>query len=71
MIRIIVEKCHNNKTNILYCFIDFREDFDIVPRNNLWNRLEEIKVPFGLRASTIRLYENIVAKFRSVNGWSE
>jgi len=44
---------------------------DIVPRTNLWNRLEELKVPFELRVVAVRLYENIIAKFRSTEGWSE
>jgi hypothetical protein len=46
-LRIIAEECHNNKTNLLCCFIDFRKAFDTVPRTNLWNRLEELKVPSG------------------------
>ena len=44
--------------------MDFRKDFDTVPRNNLWNKLEELKVPLKLRAATIRLYENVIAKFK-------
>jgi hypothetical protein len=43
---IIIEEFHNNKTNPLHCFIDFRKCFDIVPRTSLWNRLEEPKFPF-------------------------
>jgi hypothetical protein len=70
-LRIIVEECHNNKTNLLCCFIDFRKSFDTVPRTNLWNRLEELKVPSKLRAVAVRLYENIIAKFRSTKGWLE
>jgi hypothetical protein len=70
-LRIIVEECHNNKTNLLCCFIDFRKSFDIVPRTNLWDRLEEIKVPFELRVAAIRLYENVISKFRNTEGWSE
>jgi hypothetical protein len=66
-----VEECHNNKTNLLCCFIDFRKYFDIVPRTNLWNRLEEIKVPFKLRVVVVRLYENVISKFRNTEGWSE
>ena len=54
-LRIIAEECHNNKSDLFCCFLDFRKAFDIVPRNNLWNRLEELKVPFELRAATIRL----------------
>jgi hypothetical protein len=61
MLKIIVKECHNNKTNILCCFLDFRKTFDIVPRTNLWNILEEIKIPFELRAIVISLYENVLA----------
>jgi hypothetical protein len=44
MLRIIVEECHNNITNILRCFVDFRKSFDTTARMNLWNRLEYLKV---------------------------
>ena len=43
--RIIAEEFHNTKTNLFCCFVDFRKDFDMVPRKNLWNRFEKIKVP--------------------------
>ena len=39
-LRIIMEECRNDKSNLFCCFVDFRKDFDTVPRNNLWNRLE-------------------------------
>ena len=45
-LRIITEECRNNKSD-LFCFVvDFKKYFDRVPRNNLRNRLEEIKVHF-------------------------
>ena len=50
--------------------MNFRKAFDTVSRNNLWNRLEELKVPFELRAAVIRLYENVIVKFKSDEGWS-
>jgi len=68
MLRIIAEECCNNKSNLLCCFVDFRKDFDTVLRNNLCNRLEELKVPFELRDAAIRLYENFIAKFKSNEG---
>ena len=40
MFRIIMEEYRNDKSNIFCCFVDFRKDFYMVPRNNLWNRLE-------------------------------
>jgi hypothetical protein len=66
-----MEECHNNKTNLLCCFIDFRKAFDTVLRKNLWDRLEETKLPIELRATTIRLYENVIANFRNIKGWLE
>ena len=68
-LRIIVEECHNNKSNLFCCFVDFRKSFDTVPRNNPWNRLEKLKDPFELRAVAIRLYENVIAKFKNNEGW--
>ena len=64
MLRIIVEECHNDKSSLFCCFVDFRKAFDTVPRNNLWNRLEELNVPFELRETAIRLYENVISKLK-------
>jgi hypothetical protein len=33
--------------------------------------LEEIKVPLELRATAIRIYENVIAKFKNIEGWSK
>jgi hypothetical protein len=63
--KIIVEEFCNTKTNLFCCFVDFRKAFDMVPRKNLWNRLEEIKVPLDLRDVAIRMYENIIVKFKN------
>ena len=71
MLRIIVEECRNDKSNLFCCFVDFRNDFYTIPRNNLWNRLEKLKVPFDLRVAAIRLYENVISKFKSNKGWSK
>ena len=31
--------------------------------------IEEVKVPFELRATMIRLYEKVIAKFKNNEGW--
>ena len=54
-LRIIAEECRNNKSDLFCCFVDFRKSFDTMPRNNPWNRLEELKVPFELILFVIRL----------------
>jgi hypothetical protein len=66
--RIIAENFCNTKTNLFCCFVEFRKSFDMVLRKNLWNRLEEIKVPLELRASTTRMYENVISKFKNTEG---
>jgi hypothetical protein len=69
--RIIAEEFRKNKTNLLCYFVDFRKYFDIVPKKKLWDRLEELKVPFELTTTVINLYENIISMFRNTEGWSE
>jgi hypothetical protein len=66
---IIAEECHNDKSNLFCFFVDFRKAFDMVPRYNLWNRLEELKVPLELGTAAIRLYENVISKLKSNEGW--
>ena len=57
--RIIVEECRNDKSSIFCCFVDFIKGFKTIPRNNLWNRLEELKVPFGLRVVAISVGQDV------------
>ena len=68
MLRIIAHECRNNNSSLFCCFVDFRKAFDTVPRNNMWNRQDELKVPFELIASTIRLHEKVTAKFKNNEG---
>jgi len=68
-LRIIAYKWRNNNSYLFCCFVDFRKAFDTVPRSNVWNRLEELKVHFELRAAAIRLYEKVIAKFKNNEGW--
>jgi hypothetical protein len=69
-LRIIAEECRNNTTNLLCFFVNFKKCFYFFPRTNLWNRLENIKVPFKLITIVLRLYENDIAKFKRTKGWS-
>jgi hypothetical protein len=70
-LRIIAEEFRDTKTNIFCCFVDFRKAFYMVPRKNLWNRLEDINVPLELRVVAIRMYENVITKFKKIEGWSK
>ena len=48
----------------------FITSFDIVPRKNLWNRLEDFKFSFELRVVMIMLYEKVISKFKNNEGWT-
>jgi hypothetical protein len=45
--------------------VDFKKAFDIVPRDKLWNGMEELGIPDGYRAAIHRLYEKVRAKIRT------
>lgn len=68
-LRIIAKECHNNKYDLFCCFVDFRKTFDTMRRSNLWNILQELKVPFEFRDTTIRLYEKVIAKCKNNEQW--
>ena len=51
--RMMEKECRNNNYELFCCFVYFQKSFDTVTRNNLWNRLEELKVPFELRVVMI------------------
>ena len=67
-LRFIAVECRNNKFDLFCCFVDFRKAFDIVPRNNPWNRLEELKIHFELRAIEITVYEMSFPSLRKMKG---
>ena len=48
----------------------------MAPRKNIltWflgKTFDFIKLPLELRAATIRMYENVIAKFKNTEGWSK
>ena len=67
-LRIITKEHRNNNCDPFCFFVDFRKSFDTLPRNNLWNRLEELKVPFELIVFATKLYEKVISKFKNNKG---
>jgi len=51
--------------------MDFKKAFDTVPRDKLWNRMEELGIPDEYRAAVHRLYEKVRTKIRTSEGMSE
>lgn len=44
-LRHIIENVWEKKEEAFCCFVDFRKAFDTVPRDKLWHRMEELRVP--------------------------
>ncbi len=61
-LRHIIEKFWEKKEEVFCCFVDFRKAFDMVPRDKLFHRMEELGVPKHLRAILHRLYEEVKVK---------
>ena len=51
--------------------MDFNKAFDTVPRDKLWNRMEDLGIPDGYRAAVHKLYEKVHAKIRTSEGMPE
>jgi hypothetical protein len=67
-LRHIIEKVWEKKEEAFCCFVDFKKDFDIVPRDKLWHRMEELGVPMHLREVMHRLYEEVKVKITTLVG---
>ncbi|XP_057842732.2 uncharacterized protein LOC131052150 [Cryptomeria japonica] len=68
-LRHLIEKIWDNQGEEAYCyFVDFKKAFDIVPRDKLWNRMEELGILDMYRAVVHRLYERVRAKIRTSEG---
>lgn len=69
-LRHIIEKAWEKKAEVFCCFVDFKKAFDTVPRDKLWNRMEELGIPVHLRAVVHRLYEDVKVKIRTLDSIS-
>lgn len=71
-LRHLIEKIWDTQGEEAYCcFVYFKKDFDIVPRDKLWYRMEELGIPNAYREPIHRLYEKVSAKIRTSEGMSE
>ena len=44
-LRVLMEESRLKGKSLYCCFVDFKNAFDMVPRENLWKRMEELQVP--------------------------
>ena len=44
-LRVLMEESRLRGKGLHCCFVDFKKAFDMVPREHLWRRMEELEVP--------------------------
>eukprot|EP00249_Psilotum_nudum_P014414 c24809_g1_i1 orf=143-907(+) len=69
-LRVLMEESRLKGQPLYCCFIDFKKAFDTVPQDVLWERLESIEVPEGIRHAISRLYERVKCQIKGKNGMS-
>lgn len=64
-LRHIVEKVWEDKEEVFCCFVDFKKEFDTVPRDKLWRRMEELEIHVHYRVIVHRLYKEVKVNIRT------
>lgn len=68
-LRAIIEEARHRSTKVYCCFVDFHKAFDSVPRMTLFQKLREIEISEMLLTAIMRLYETVVGRFRTPEGF--
>jgi len=69
-LRHIIEKFWGDKEEVFCCFVDFKKEFDMVPRDKLQRRMEELQIPLQYRVVFHKIYEEVKIKIRTLVGIS-
>lgn len=67
----IIEEARHKSKKVYCCFVDFRKAFDSVSRMTLFERLREIGISEMLLTANMRLYETMIGRFRTPEGFSD
>ena len=67
----MIEEARHRFSKVYCCFVDFRKAFDLVSREDLFQRLRDIGISTKLLTAIMRLYESILGRLREVGGLSE
>lgn len=71
-LRFLVEKIRNNQgVEAFRCSMGFKKASNTVPRDKLWDRIEELEILKELNAALYRLYGQVKAKIRTRDGMSK
>ena len=70
-LRILMEESRLKGNHLHCCFVDFTKAFDTIPRDGLWQRMEQIEVPKHLRLAVAQLYKQVRCQLKTQNGLSK
>ena len=71
VLRQLMEKHWEYDTPMYLAFLDLEKAFDQVPRNNLWNAMDEYGIPSELKRAIISTYGTCQSKVRVGAGEGE
>jgi hypothetical protein len=63
----IIEEARHQSSKVYHCFVDFQKAFDSIPKEALFQRLEDIGISNTLLAATMRLYESVLGCIRTTH----
>ena len=69
-LQAIVEEARHRSEKVYCCFVDFCKAFHSIPGMALFKRLQEIGISEMLLTAIMRLYESVVGRLRTPNGFS-
>ena len=58
-LRVLMEESRLRSKGLYCCFVDFKKAFDMVPREHLWRRMEELEMPSEYMLAISRIYEKV------------
>lgn len=70
-LRVLMEMSRLKGKKLYCCFVDFKKAFDMVPRGNLWTRMESLQVPREFMHAVFRVYQKVLCRLRMGNRISE
>ena len=69
-LRAIIKEAKHRSEKVYCCFVDICKSFDSVPRVALFERLRVISIFVMLHTAIMRLYETMIGRFRTPEGFS-
>ena len=61
-LRVCIEESRRQGKPLFLCFVDFKKAFDMVPRQKLQDRMQQIGAPRHLQHGIQKLYEQVLCK---------